>query len=137
MVQVPWQYVIPGRSQGFYRAYSRRTGMARFFSISSVGRAHTVHMRMRGLYVKRLRGMCTLCPLSEIEGSIGGMRLAKSGRRVCPKKKKSVDMSCARKSKRNQLLQWNTNSLAESYYTNLATVGSLPLAKNAKHSPSK
>ena len=52
------------------------------------------------------------------------------------KKTKSVDMSCARKSKRNQLLQWNTNSLAESYYTNLATVGSLPLAKNAKHSPS-
>ena len=38
--------------------------------VSSVGRAHTLHMRMRGIYVKRLRGMCTLCPLSEIEGSI-------------------------------------------------------------------
>ena len=40
-----------------------------------------------------------------------------------------MDMSCAHKSKRNQLLQWNTNSPAES-------VGSLSLAKNAKHSPS-
>ena len=27
-------------------------------SVRSVGRAHTVHMRMRGIYVKRLRGMC-------------------------------------------------------------------------------
>ena len=132
-------------------------------------------MRMRGNYVKRLRGMCTLCPLSEIEGSIGGMtvfsccgdwrrvadvcvqtpssrymyfeggsvclqRSPKRERHACPgavhiqctlmkfsfshewkKIKRSVDMLCAHKTKRNQLLQWNTNSLAESY-SYLATV---------------
>ena len=144
---------------------------------------YTYRMRMRGYYVKRLRGMCTLCPLGDIEGSIGGMNVFSccgDWRRVCPsaeleihvvrrrerlpteiaeererhacpgavleprmhiqctshvlirlmhrKINKSVDMSCAHKTKRNQLLQWNTNSLPGIY---LATVGSLPLAKHS------
>ena len=29
--------------------------------------AHILHLRMHRIYVKRLRGMCTLCPLSEFE----------------------------------------------------------------------
>ena len=36
---------------------------------------------------------------------------------------------------RNQHLKWNTNCLAEAYKLSYI-VGSLPLAKNAKHSPS-
>ena len=36
---------------------------------------------------------------------------------------------------RNQLLKWNTNCLAEAYKLSYI-VGSLSLAKNAKHSPS-
>ena len=36
---------------------------------------------------------------------------------------------------RNRLLKWNTNCLAEAYKLSYI-VGSLPLAKNAKHSPS-
>ena len=36
---------------------------------------------------------------------------------------------------RNLLLKWNTNCLAEAYKLSYI-VGSLPLAKNAKHSPS-
>ena len=39
---------------------------------------------------------------------------------------------------RNRLLKWNTNCLAEAYKLSYKLiVGSLPLAKNAKHSPSK
>ena len=39
---------------------------------------------------------------------------------------------------RNRLLKWNTNCPAEAYVYKLSynIVGSLPLAKNAKHSPS-
>ena len=38
---------------------------------------------------------------------------------------------------RNRLLKWNTNCLAEAYMLSYKLIfGSLPLAKNAKHSPS-
>ena len=68
-------------------------------------RVHTVHMRMRGNYVKRLHGMCTLCPLSKNrrldqrhERLFLLWRLAKSGRRVCPNAK--LDIHVLRRRKR-------------------------------------
>ena len=42
---------------------SRTTGNDLLYN----GTAHILHLRMRRIYVKRLRGMCTVCPLSEFE----------------------------------------------------------------------
>ena len=47
-------------------------------------RRYTYRMRMRGNYVKRLRGMCTLCPLSGSIGSMNVFSCCGDWRRVCP-----------------------------------------------------
>ena len=53
--------------------------------------AHFTYAHAPNLRETPIRGMCTLCPLSEFEGSATSWRLvslwrpAKSGRHVCPK----------------------------------------------------
>ena len=45
---------------------SRTTGTIFLYNYIYIGTVHTVHVRMRGNYVKRLRDIniiCTLCPL--------------------------------------------------------------------------
>ena len=66
----------------YWRAGASQPRMARFFYIRiymSRRTAHILHMRMRGIYAKPLRGMCTLCPLNEFEGSAASWRLSRCG----------------------------------------------------------